>query len=49
MCGRYSFDLSSEELKNYYEQVTPNATKKNIRIAVKEVFPSNHVVTLGIN
>lgn len=49
MCGRYSFDLSSEELKNYYEQVTPNATKINIRIAVKEVFPSNHVVTLGIN
>lgn len=49
MCGRYSFDLSSEELKNYYEQVTPNATKKNIRIAVKEVFLSNHVVTLGIN
>jgi len=25
MCGRYFFDLSSRELKDYYDQVIPNA------------------------
>lgn len=38
MCGRYSFDLSSEELKNYYEQVTPNATKKIFELQSKKYF-----------
>lgn len=28
MCGRYFFDLASSELKDYYDQVIPNATNK---------------------
>lgn len=49
MCGRYLFDLSSSELKNYYDQVIPNAASKQIRVGYNEIFPSNHVVTLGLN
>ncbi len=49
MCGRYLFDLRSDELKNYYDQLEPKATATDITIASNEVFPSNHVVTLGIN
>lgn len=49
MCGRYFFDLSSSELKNYYDQVIPNAASKQIRVGYNEIFPSNHVVTLGLN
>ncbi|MBF0015896.1 SOS response-associated peptidase [Enterococcus casseliflavus] len=49
MCGRYFFDLSSRELKDYYDQVIPNATSKQIRVGYNEIFPSNHVVTLGLN
>lgn len=49
MCGRYFFDLSSNELKNYYDQVAPNATNKHVRIGYNEIFPSNHVVTLALN
>ncbi|MGM0322446.1 hypothetical protein IGI82_003646 [Enterococcus sp. AZ067] len=49
MCGRYFFDLSSNELKSYYDQVAPNATSKHVRIGYNEIFPSNHVVTLGLN
>ena len=49
MCGRYFFDLSSSELKNYYDQVIPNATSKQIRVGYNEIFPSNHVVTLAVN
>lgn len=49
MCGRYFFDLSSAELKDYYDQVVPNATNKHIRIGYNEIFPSNHVITLGLN
>lgn len=43
MCGRYFFDLSSRELKDYYDQVIPNATSKQIRVGYNEIFPSNHV------
>lgn len=49
MCGRYLFDLKSDELKNYYDQLEPKAAANDITIASNEVFPSNHVVTLGIN
>lgn len=42
MCGRYFFDLSSRELKDYYDQVIPNATSKQIRVGYNEIFPSNH-------
>ncbi len=49
MCGRYFFDLSSNELKSYYDQVAPNATNKHVRIGYNEIFPSNHVVTLALN
>ncbi len=43
------FDLSSRELKDYYDQVIPNATSKQIRVGYNEIFPSNHVVTLAVN
>lgn len=49
MCGRYFFDLSSNELKSCYDQVAPNATNKHVRIGYNEIFPSNHVVTLALN
>lgn len=49
MCGRYFFDLASSELKNYYDQVIPNAASKQIRVGYNEIFPSNHVVTLAVN
>ncbi|MFS0982532.1 SOS response-associated peptidase [Enterococcus casseliflavus] len=49
MCGRYFFDLSSSELKDYYDQVIPNAASKQVRVGYNEIFPSNHVVTLGLN
>lgn len=49
MCGRYFFDLSSNELKEYYEQVAPNAATKHIQVGTNEIFPSNYVVTLGMN
>ncbi|HPK10019.1 MAG TPA: hypothetical protein PK246_06760 [Saprospiraceae bacterium] len=37
MCGRYFFDLSSRELKDYYDQVIPNATSKQIRVGYNEI------------
>ncbi|HFC9302286.1 TPA: SOS response-associated peptidase [Enterococcus hirae] len=49
MCGRYFFDLASDELKKYYEQVKPQAESRQIHIGKNEIFPSNHVVTLGLN
>ena len=49
MCGRYLFDLGSDKLKNYYDQLEPKATADDINLASNEVFPSNHVVTLGLN
>ncbi|MGM9903902.1 hypothetical protein A5844_001850 [Enterococcus sp. 10A9_DIV0425] len=49
MCGRYFFDLSSSELKNYYDQIVPTATNKHLRVGYNEIFPSNHVITLGLN
>lgn len=49
MCGRYFFDLEYDKLKRYYDQVESKAADKDIRLATNEVFPSNHVVTLGIN
>ncbi len=32
MCGRYFFDLASDELKKYYEQVKPQAESRQIHI-----------------
>lgn len=49
MCGRYFFDIASSELKDYYDQVIPNAANKQIRVGYNEIFPSNHVVTLAVN
>ncbi|BAO08480.1 hypothetical protein EMQU_2923 (plasmid) [Enterococcus mundtii QU 25] len=49
MCGRYLFDLGSDELKNYYDQLEPKAAANDITLASNEVFPSNHVVTLELN
>lgn len=49
MCGRYFFDLASSELKDYYNHVVLNATGKNIRVSFNEIFPTNYIVTLGLN
>jgi len=49
MCGRYLFDLGSDELKNYYDQLEPKAATNDINLASNEVFRSSHVVTLGLN
>ena len=49
MCGRYFFDLSSNELKSYYDHVVLNATAKHIRLGFDEIFPTNYIVTLGLN
>ncbi|AUB54482.1 SOS response-associated peptidase [Enterococcus mundtii] len=49
MCGRYFFDLESNELKKYHDQAETKVADKDIRLATNEVFPSNHVVTLGLN
>lgn len=48
LCGRYFFDLASNELKKYHDQAETKAADKDIRLATNEVFPSNHVVTLGL-
>lgn len=45
MCGRYFFDLSSDELKSYYDHVVLNATGKHIRVGFNEIFPTNYIVT----
>lgn len=49
MCGRYFFDLSSNELRSYYDHVVLNATGKHIRVGFNEIFPTNYIVTLGLN
>lgn len=49
LCGRYFFDLESNELKKYHDQAETKVADKDIRLATNEVFPSNHVVTLGLN
>ena len=36
MCGRYFFDLASDELKKYYEQVKPQAESRQIHIGIGE-------------
>lgn len=54
MCGRYFYDLDSEELKELYKKIQEQARReeklaeKN-SIASGEVFPSNHVITLQSN
>lgn len=54
MCGRYFFDLDSEELSALYKKIQEQARReealaKEISIASGEIFPSNHVVTLQAN
>lgn len=49
MCGRYLFDPATGALAAYYQEAAAKARKKQQVIAVNEVFPSNHVVTLGAN
>ena len=49
MCGRYYFDLDSEELRALYKKIQKQAREEeNLaeKIAAGEVYPSNHVVTL---
>ncbi|MDT2692107.1 hypothetical protein P7E30_18255 [Enterococcus gallinarum] len=36
MCGRYFFDLSSNELRSYYDHVVLNTTGKHIRVGFNE-------------
>lgn len=37
------------ELKSYYDHVVLNATGKHIRVGFNEIFPTNYIVTLGLN
>jgi len=49
MCGRYFFDLDSEELSALYQKIQDQARREEKlaeKIAAGEVYPSNHVVTL---
>lgn len=49
MCGRYYFDLDSEELRALYKKIQEQAREEERlaeKIAAGEVYPSNHVVTL---
>ncbi len=49
MCGRYLFDPTTGALSKYYQEAAAKSRKKQQTIAVNDVFPSNHVVTLGAN
>lgn len=52
MCGRYFFDLDSEELSQLYKKIQKQAKQEEKlaeRIATGEVYPSNHVITLQRN
>lgn len=48
MCGRYFFDLDSEELRELYKKIQEQARREE-KIASGEVYPSNHVITIGSN
>lgn len=52
MCGRYFFDLDSEELRELYKKIQEQARQEEKlakKIASGEVYPSNHVITIGGN
>ncbi|OQO89042.1 hypothetical protein BH739_00230 [Enterococcus casseliflavus] len=49
MCGRYLFDPTTGELSEYYQEAAAKARKRQQTVAVNDVFPSNHVVTIGAN
>ncbi|MFQ7233278.1 MAG: SOS response-associated peptidase [Enterococcus hulanensis] len=49
MCGRYFFDLDSEELRELYKKIQNQAREEERlaeKIATGEIYPTNHVVTL---
>ncbi|MGX7163588.1 SOS response-associated peptidase [Enterococcus massiliensis] len=48
MCGRYFFDKHSEKLKAYWDSAMKRR-KKDVEVSLAEIYPSNHVVTLGAN
>lgn len=52
MCGRYFFDLDSEELSALYKKIQEQARQEEKlaeEIASGEVYPTNHVITIGGN
>lgn len=52
MCGRYFFDLDSEELSALYKKIQEQARREEKlaeKIASGEVYPTNHVITIGGN
>ncbi|MBF8807502.1 MAG: hypothetical protein IC227_02775 [Enterococcus lacertideformus] len=48
-CGRYFFVFLLLELKEYCDEVAQKADKNHIRVSINEIYPTNHVVTLGVN
>lgn len=48
MCGRYYFDLASDELHEFYKKIQEQMTEEE-KIASGEIYPSNHVITLQEN
>lgn len=52
MCGRYFFDLDSEELSALYKKIQEQARQEERlaeKIATGEIYPTNHVITIGGN
>ena len=52
MCGRYYYDLDSEELRALYKKIQKQAREEEKlaeKIASGEVYPTNLVVTIGGN
>lgn len=52
MCGRYYYDLDSEELRALYKKIQKQAREEEMlaeKIASGEVYPTNFVVTIGGN
>lgn len=52
MCGRYFFDLDLEELSALYKKIQEQARREEKlaeKIASGEVYPTNHVITIGRN
>lgn len=52
MRGRYFFDLDSEELSALYKMIQEQARQEERlaeKIASGEIYPTNHVITIGGN
>lgn len=49
MCGRYFLDPAASELAGYLKNLRSHSSQDNATVALHEVFPSNHVLTLAAN